>query len=153
MKIEIKKANLQDIPLLITWRVRVLHEVFADSLSVDWNFLEAQNEAYYIRHLAENDHTAFFALNEQSEVVGCGGICYQAEMPSPDNMTGLCGYLMNIYTVPEIRGRGVGRKIIEALIADARARNTGKIYLESSEAAKDLYEEVGFSPMKDYYQL
>ena len=45
-----------------------------------------------------------------NEIVGCGGICLYQEMPSPDNPSGGCAYLMNIYTRPEFRGQGVGKK-------------------------------------------
>ena len=85
--------------------------------------------------------------------MGCGGICYQSEMPSPDNPTGTNGYLMNIYALPELRGEGIGRKIVEFLIDDAKSRGTEKIYLESSSMAKRLYHEIGFSDMIDYMKL
>ena len=62
-------------------------------------------------------------------------------------------YLMNIYTLPEYRGHGVGRRIVEFLIDDARKRGTEKIYLESSKDAKHLCEEIGFSDMQDYMKL
>ena len=94
-----------------------------------------------------------FGSKESGEIVGCGGICYQKEMPSPDNLTGTNGYLMNIYTLPEYRGRGVGRKIIDFLVDEAKRKGTGKIYLESSKDAKHLYEEIGFSDMQDYMKL
>ena len=96
--------------------------------------------------------TAVFAYDDET-VIGCGGICYQTEMPSPDNPNGKCGYLMNIYTLPEYRGMGVGNSIVEYLINDARARCANKIYLESSEKAKKLYYEKGFRDMVDYMKL
>jgi len=86
-------------------------------------------------------------------IVGCGGICYQREMPSPDNHTGTNGYLMNIYAMPELRAEGIGRKIVEYLIEDAKKRGTEKIYLESSDMAKRLYHEIGFTDMSDYMKL
>ena len=90
---------------------------------------------------------------KSGEIVGCGGICYQSEMPSPDNPMGTNGYLMNIYALPEKRGEGIGRKIVEYLIEDAKQRRTEKIYLESSGMARRLYHEIGFSDMKDYMKL
>lgn len=74
-------------------------------------------------------------------------------MPSPDNHSGKNGYLMNIYTLPEYRGEGIGRKIVEFLINDAKEKGTEKIYLESSGAAKHLYYEIGFLDMPDYMKL
>lgn len=71
----------------------------------------------------------------------------------PDNPSGTNGYLMNIYSLPELRGEGIGRQIVEFLIDDAKSRGTEKIYLESSSMAKRLYHEIGFSDMIDYMKL
>lgn len=154
MKLSVKMASLDELETLMEWRMRVLAEVFSDSKQPDWEEIRKNNEAYYKEALSDSTHTACFVINEESgEIIGCGGICYQREMPSPDNLTGTNGYLMNIYTLPEYRGHGVGRKIIEFLISDAKERGTEKIYLESSVGAKQLYRENGFSDMKDYMKL
>lgn len=151
MKVSVRKAGFDELDILIKWRMRVLREVFSaeDDKTICFN-----NELYYKKHLADDTHTACFAINEDSaKIIGCGGICYQEEMPSPDNISGKNGYLMNIYTLPEYRGEGIGRKIVEFLIKDAKEKGTEKIYLESSDAAKKLYYEIGFSDMQDYMKL
>jgi ribosomal protein S18 acetylase RimI-like enzyme len=154
MSIEIRKASADDLKLLTEWRMRVLHEVFSTPDDADMEDLRAANEAYYREHVPDGTHTACFAVDTgNGRIVGCGGICYQHEMPSPDNPTGTCGYLMNIFAVPELRGRGIGRKVVEFLIADARARGIGKIYLESSQMAKSLYRSIGFEDLPDYMKL
>jgi putative acetyltransferase len=45
------------------------------------------------------------------------------------------------------QGRGIGRKLLEAVIACARARGYGRLYLETNGILKNaihLYESVGF---------
>ena len=81
---------------------------------------------------------------------GCGGICFYREMPSPDNPSGRCAYLMNIYARKNYRGQGVGQRIVMSLVEEANQRNVTKIYLETSEMARGLYEKLGFAEMKDY---
>ena len=154
MDIEIRKAGLDELALLMEWRMRVLDEVFPDSNEENRETIRRNNERYYKTHLEEGAHTACFAVDKETgAIVGCGGICYQKEMPSPDNLSGTNGYLMNIFSLPEWRGQGIGRKIIEFLIQDAQSRGTEKIYLESSEMAKNLYYEIGFFDMEDYLKL
>lgn len=154
MNVLVKQAGLDEFDDLMEWRMRVLQEVFPVSEGGDRSVIRRNNEDYYKKHLAEGTHTACFALDTDSgQIIGCGGICYQEEMPSPDNPSGKNGYLMNIYTLPEFRHEGVGRKIVEFLIADAKSRDTEKIYLESSGVAKHLYYEIGFGDMPDYMKL
>lgn len=153
-KIEIVEAGLEDLPLLVEWRMQVLREVFSMERDADLSLLEKQNEAYYKKHLADGSHIACFARDQDShEIIGCGSICYQKELPSPDNPSGTNGYLMNIYTLPKARTHGIGRKIIEYLIEDARKKGTEKIYLESSKVAKKLYNQIGFTDLEDYMKL
>ncbi|MBP3852887.1 MAG: GNAT family N-acetyltransferase [Erysipelotrichaceae bacterium] len=154
MDIEIRKADLSDLDRLMEWRMRVLAEVFFDDGIKDNEVLKKNNRSYYEEHLADGTHTACFAVVKRTgEIVGCGGICYQKEMPSPDNVFGTNGYLMNIYTLPQLRGKGIGRQMVEFLIQEAKKRGTEKIFLESAEVAKDLYHEIGFMDMEGYMKL
>lgn len=152
MEIAIRKATLEDIDLLMEWRMEVLHEVFAIPPLQNTDELEQENRAYYQRALEQGEHIACFACMEDN-IVGCGGICLYQEMPSPDNPTGKCAYLMNIYTKPQFRKRGVGEAIIKWLVAQATKCGISKIYLETSEAGKRLYTKFGFIPMQDMMKL
>ena len=60
----------------------------------------------------------------------------------------LDAYLEELYVVPERRGRGIGRALMEAAIELARERGAGDMHLGTSEddvAARALYESLGFS--------
>lgn len=149
MEITIKMATAADLEELMRWREMVLREVFSIPTGEDMTGLLAANRAYYQTALETEDHIACFACAEETPV-GCGGICLYQEMPSPDNPTGQCGYLMNIFTLPAMRQHGVGRAIVQWLVQEAKRRGVGKIYLESTEQAYPLYQELGFHEMKGY---
>jgi GNAT superfamily N-acetyltransferase len=56
-------------------------------------------------------------------------------------------YLAELYVVPDRRGEGIGRILLDAVIATARERGAAWIELGTSEddvAARALYESVGF---------
>jgi ribosomal protein S18 acetylase RimI-like enzyme len=56
-------------------------------------------------------------------------------------------YLAELYVVPQSRGRGLGRSLMEAAIEAARARGADHMDLGTSEddvAARSLYESLGF---------
>jgi ribosomal protein S18 acetylase RimI-like enzyme len=72
-------------------------------------------------------------------------------------------YLAELYVVPESRGRGLGRALLEAAIEAARARGSDHMDLGTSEddvAARSLYESLGFinreggtdGPMTYFYE-
>lgn len=157
MDIKVRAASLADMEMLIKWRMEVLHEVFGVPLDEPMEELEQENRLYYQKELPLGRHIACFACMDYTgagvEVVGCGGLCIYQEIPSPDNPSGWCAYLMNIYTRPRFRGMGVGEKVVRWLAAQAQEREITKIYLETSAAGKALYQKLGFSEMEDYMKL
>lgn len=57
-------------------------------------------------------------------------------------------YLAELYVVPPLRGRGLGRALLEAAIDLARERGADHMDLGTSEddvAARGLYERLGFT--------
>jgi GNAT superfamily N-acetyltransferase len=150
--VTVRDVGLDELETLMAWRMKVLHDVFSIDADTDTSALESANREYYRHSLAHAGHIACFALVDD-EIIGCGGVCLQQEMPSPDNPNGLCGYLMNIYVEPRCRQAGIGEQIVDWLIRQARKRNATKIYLEASEKGRALYEQMGFKTMADYMKL
>nr|WP_314466206.1 GNAT family N-acetyltransferase [uncultured Clostridium sp.] len=152
MNIAVVRAKTEDIPQLIEWRMEVLHEVFDIPAEEDLSKLREENLAYYRKALVDGSHIAVF-VQIDGNTIGCGAACLHQEMPSPDNATGKCAYLMNIYARKEYRGSGVGTSIVTELLAAIKEKDISKVYLETSEMAKKLYRELGFEDMKDYMIL
>jgi ribosomal protein S18 acetylase RimI-like enzyme len=67
----------------------------------------------------------------------------------PSLYTGaLDAYLEELYVAPELRGRGLGRALLEAAMEHSRQRGAAHIDLGTSEddvAARALYESAGFT--------
>ena len=145
--IEIKPLN--NIPELMKWRKEVIENVFGEKPDSQ---LLSFNESYYRRHLADGSHLPFVAYYDGREA-GCGSVCLTEELPSPDNPTGRCGYLMNIYVRQNFRQHGVAHAIVRRLINEAKIRNCNKIYLETTPDGRAVYESLGFQDLPDMMKL
>lgn len=143
----VRPTSISDIHQLTQWRMRVLREVFADATDVGWEALEAANRRFYIEHISAETLEAVWAINCEGTVMGCGDVCYQSELPSPDNVSGKNAYLMNIYVLPAFRRNGVGEAIVNTLVAKAKERKCGKIYLETTDCGQHLYRRCGFNDL------
>ncbi|MDE6417008.1 MAG: GNAT family N-acetyltransferase, partial [Duncaniella sp.] len=132
-------------PTLLEWREEVLRCVF--DLEPDKKLLDA-NRVYYREHIADGTHVAIIAEND-GEQCGCGGVCFSDELPSPDNPTGRCGYIMNVYVRPVFRRQGIAYKIVSRLIEEAKNHDCIKIYLESTHDGRPVYASSGFKEMND----
>lgn len=152
MDVIIKQAFADEIDKLMEWRMEVLHHVFSIPNHADTKRLYAANREYYLTSIPAGTHIAVFAQIDQL-TVGCGGLCLYREMPSPDNPSGQCAYLMNVYTQEGHRGFGVGKSVVTWLVNYAKKQGITKIYLETSACGRPLYESLGFRDMTDYMKI
>lgn len=145
----IELKEIQDVYTLLKWRREVIENVFLVSPSEE---LMAENESFYKRHLSNGTHLAFIASFDGKEA-GCGAICLTEELPSPDNHTGRCAYLMNIYVREAFREHGIAHTIVRRLIQEAKIRDCNKIYLETTSEGRPVYESLGFHDLPDMMKL
>lgn len=141
--------RIEDINELLSWRREVISNVFGEEASEE---LMARNEDYYRRRIEDGTHLAFVASSHGKEA-GCGAVCLTEELPSPDNPSGKCAYLMNIYVKSEFRENGIAHALVTRLIEEAKNRNCGKIYLETTEIGRPVYTSLGFHDFPDMMKL
>lgn len=134
---------ITSIPTLMYWRREVIEHVFGVVPSAR---LLVANRRYYREHVADGTHLAVVAATDDIDV-GCGALCLSEELPSPDNPSGRCACLMNIYVREAYRGRGIGHAIVSWLVNRARETGCDKIYLETTDGARSLYQSIGFQPL------
>jgi GNAT superfamily N-acetyltransferase len=80
-------------------------------------------------------------------VVAGGGLIVRRLLPRPGNLQGGAeGYILNVYTEPEHRRRGLARELMEVILAWCRENHIARITLHASEEGRALYEGLGFVP-------
>lgn len=90
----------------------------------------------------------YVVAEEEGEVVGYAGLAVFGDE----------GHVMTIGTTPDRQGRGVGRRMLRALLAEAERRGAVRVILEvrvDNAAAIAMYESEGFQTVgvrKRYYQ-
>ena len=146
MDIQYRKAIAADVPLLVELRKTVLIAANKLPQDADLSHIDAASAAYF----ADMDkHTTYLAYDGE-RVVGVGSVDYHTEMPTVANPRGKCAFLMNIYTAPEYRRKGIATRIVEMLMADAREKGAGSVMLEATEMGAGLYRKMGFAEAEGY---
>ena len=136
-------AGIEDLEALLSLRMEAVREIFSFKGNVDCSSFEGATRDYYGRHLRTGTHVAI-VVEEDGVLVGTGGICFDEELPSPDNPSGRSAYLMNVYVRPKERGRGIGTEIVRRLLKRCEAEGAGKVYLESTPLGRKVYYKLGF---------
>lgn len=152
MNLLYKRATIEDIDMLTKTRIRVLSAANSLSDDIDMNEVEKQSYDYYGRALCDDTHIAYLVFDEK-RFVGSGGVSFFQVMPTYHNVSGKKAYIMNIYTEPAYRRRGIAYKILDLLVSDVRSKEITSISLEATEAGRPLYEKYGFVKMDDEMEL
>ena len=148
MGIEYRKATINDLAVLTETRIEVLRAANRLKDNVDMSEVRRQSEEYYISALNNDTHVAYLVYDEE-KIIGTGGISYFQVMPTYHNPTGRKAYIMNMYTNPEYRRKGIALKTLDLLVEDAKAKGITAISLEATDMGKPLYEKYGFVKMND----
>ncbi len=152
MKLEYKKATIEDLEELVRTRIIVLRAANKLSVDVDMSAVERESYAYYKRALESGEHIAYLVYDEDT-FVGAGGVSFYQVMPTYHNASGRKAYIMNMYTSPEYRRRGIAYHMLDLLVKAAKERGISQISLEATQAGRPLYEKYGFVKMDDEMEL
>lgn len=152
MDLTYKKATLEDIDLLTETRIIILKA--ANQLSDEVDMSEVKKESYQYQQKALHDgrHVAYLVFDGK-RFVGAGGVSYFQVMPTYHNPSGKKAYIMNMYTDPEYRRRGIAFKTLDILVKDIKNKGITAISLEATEMGRPLYEKYGFVAMNNEMEL
>ena len=147
-----EKATLDDLELLTETRIEVLRAANQLSDDVDMSEVKEQSHEYYRNALKNDTHTAYLIFDED-KFIGAGGISYFQVMPTYHNPSGRKAYIMNMYTKPEYRRKGIAYKTLDLLVSDAKSKGITAISLEATDMGRPLYEKYGFVGMSSEMEL
>ena len=112
---ELRFATVEDAELLGKMRIDMRRERETLPPPADERaFLEA-NISYFRTALADGSYVGLIAF-EEDKAVANGGICFHLHPPSYAVPNGKSACLLNMYTRPEARGRGLAGQILARLV-------------------------------------
>lgn len=147
-----RRAGSHDRELLTRLRLEVLRAANGLEEDVDLSRTELESRCYYETCFLEDSHVAWLVFDGE-EVVGTGAVSFYQVMPTYHNPSGKKAYIMNMYTHPDYRRRGIAYRVLELLTAEAEMRQIDAVTLEATAAGRPLYEAFGFTAMRDEMEL
>lgn len=147
-----KRATLEDINTLVETRIEVLRAANKLCADTDMGEVERQSYLYYQKALSDGSHIAYLVFDE-SGCIGTGGVSFFLVMPTYHNPSGKKAYIMNMYTNPKYRRKGIAYKTLDMLIKEIKSKGISSISLEATDMGRPLYEKYGFVKMNSEMEL
>jgi diamine N-acetyltransferase len=142
----IRAAETGDIAALAELARRTFSEAFGHSLSASDLAFHLQNNLSDAYFRAATSVDVFLVAEIDTSLIGyaqSGAV----EIPAPDRSPG-DQELRRLYVEPAFQGRGIGRQLLDAILAHPRLKAAANVFLdvwEQNDGARRLYERYGFA--------
>ena len=114
-------------------------------LNQDLGFQNIDDELNNFPEKYKEPEGAFIIAKVNNEVIGCVGI---------RKIENKIGEMKRLFVNDNYKGRGIGKKLVEKIIEEAKIKNYEKIRLDTlntMKAALDIYYKNGFYKIEPYY--
>ena len=142
------RATVDDTPVIVHHR----RAMFTDMGHADTSSLDAMDAAFtlYVRRaLADGSYRGWLAMTSERRVVAGGGLITHEWPATPRSTNTQRAYILNVYTEPEYRRRGLARSIMNAILDCCRTEGFHSVSLHASHFGGPLYASMGFEPTNE----
>lgn len=143
MKITYNKASHNDIQTLVENRILFAIELTGEQTREEINNLKIQMTDYFSRAIAENKCISIIAKCD-GVIAGIGSVQIREQPGNFKNPSGKWGYIMNMYTVPSFRRKGICKGILNELVAEAAQFDITAFELHATKEGELVYKQNGF---------
>jgi len=133
-EITIRQASVVDLPDMVRLRRAMFEAMGFDDAAA----------AYFARTIPAGEFYGWLAVLPTGAPVGSGGVVIDRHPPSPTNLSGQVGYIMNLSTASGYRRQGIGRRVMQTMLDWLAERGIQRVTLHATEAGRSLYKDLGF---------
>jgi len=139
----LRKANLDDVEKLIDFRIKFLKEIQDPPSDTEMKAFKKTLRNFFIDKMKSNDFIAWLAEFDNI-IIASSGLSFLHKPPHFINTTGKSAYIMNMYTNPEWRRKGIGGVLLEKLFEEIKKQGIQSVSLHATPSGRPLYEKYGF---------
>jgi len=143
MSFSIRRATVADASIITAHR-RAMFEDMRVGTPADLDAMDAQFGPWVTKALASEVYLGWFVTTEQRAIIAGAGMSIEDFPATPRDQTGRRAYVMNVYTDPPYRHRGLARRLMQTLLDWCRANGIQTAALQASDKGRRLYESLGF---------
>ncbi len=148
MSITYRRATIEDMDVLVDFRLRFLADRAGSEKAPGEDSLTKYLRDYFREAMPRRTFIAWLAEQEGKVVATSGMVIWQIP-PNNSVMNGRLGYILNMYTIPEARKRGICTALLEKMIEEARALGLSRVHLHASQPGEGVYRKRGFAEPSD----
>ncbi|MBK7642479.1 MAG: GNAT family N-acetyltransferase [Planctomycetes bacterium] len=143
------RADARDVEDFARLRIELFVEQARPDPVRELDALIERTRAAYQRGIGERTLLVWMARADSGRAIGALAMHLFPRLPSPASPTGEEGYVVNVYTSPDWRRRGVGSALMRSLLEESRRLRLGRLRLHTTREGRYLYSRFGFRDHAD----
>jgi GNAT superfamily N-acetyltransferase len=155
MEIRIREAGVDDVPHLVHHR-RAMFEDMKQGTAAELDRADERAHEYFVAALRAGTYKGWLAedVNDVDDaakprVVAGGGLVIVPWAGYPGEKHAARVWIVNMYTEPRARRRGLAKKFVSIMTEWCRAEGFSSVSLHASDAGRLVYEGLGFQPSNE----
>ena len=142
-EITIRVATVGDAMTILHHR-RSMFRDMGEGTADELDRMAAMTEPWLEQALSDNSYRGWLAEEDSGRVVGGGGVLLCPWPASPKDPWLRRAIILNVYTEPEFRRRGIARRIMVTILGWLKEQGFRSVSLHASDEGRHLYQELGF---------
>jgi GNAT superfamily N-acetyltransferase len=143
-RIVYRRAAIGDVPVLVSCRIRFLNELYSHPENDETAVMRKSLLAYFTKAIPSNDFIAWVAEYNGRIIATSGLVVWEKPAIYGGVESGKLGYLLNFYTIPEAREKGICTRLLNELIKEAKSIGLKYLHLHASKDSINIYRKAGF---------
>ena len=154
----VRLATIQDCPIMAWHRARMFQDMGYVPAELFGSF-RAKSEARLREALTKKEYVGWLVSQRDlpQTIIAGAGVQLRQVLPHPIGEPGgeitICdgrqGIILNVFTEPEWRRRGVADLLMKTIIKWSREQCLEELVLHASDEGRTLYERLGFVPTSE----
>ena len=143
-----RKLCYDDRDLFIRLRLDFINEFHKDVDETEKEKLKTSLHNYFDRHI-KNDELIGIICEYDKKIISVAYLIIGEWPPNRNFINGKIGTLLNVYTYPEYRKKGIATNVLKMIIEEAKKQNVSIINLLATEDGEKVYQKLGFFETED----
>ena len=139
----IRPATLADAPTIVKHR-RAMFDAMGFTNRAELDLMDARGVGWVTDKMAQGEYLHWFATDAEGRVVAGAGLWLMDWPPHAIDPSGRRANILNVYTDPAHRRRGLARRLTQVALDWCRENGLRTIILHASDEGRALYESLGF---------
>lgn len=145
-RVTIRPAGVDDTEVLARHRTAMFRDMGVESETDEET---TRSFVSYVRESLPDGRFECWVAESDVGPVGSGCALVTEGPPFAHNPSGRVGRLFDVFVEPEWRGRGVAKLLVRTILDELATDGVGSVGLVASEAARPVYERLGFEAIPE----